>query len=208
MTTKSAKLSHHHLARLALLLLVVIPFIPEVIIFTVAALARLMGCVADQKEACLVGPLAVSDIIDWALLAGGVLIVSSTVWRTGFFLAISGWLVVCYVVLIQGWTRVASRLMLGLVVALFFAIMPLSGPMLAIQIVANENSCAPAHSGPCQIFGGKVEKAYAATVMTQSPRSDTSVELAAWIFVFYAILVIVLGVVSARRPVKAEQQGS
>jgi hypothetical protein len=39
-----------HLWRLGLLVLVVIPFLPEIVIYLAAALAEIMGCQPDQCE--------------------------------------------------------------------------------------------------------------------------------------------------------------
>src|ERR1700712_1362766 len=93
MTTKSAKHSHRYLARLALLLLVVIPLIPEIVITATAGLARLMGCVPDHKEPCRIGSVAVSDVINWGLYAGAATrVAASLASLAGFYLAITGWL--------------------------------------------------------------------------------------------------------------------
>jgi hypothetical protein len=206
MITKSFEHSHQYLARRALLLLVAIPLLPEIVIFAVAALAFLMGCRPDQKGACLIGSLAVSDVIDWALQAGGVSTVGSATERAYLYPAIGGWLVACYVVLIRGWKRLRSRLLLGSAVALFLALLPFWGPMLAIKMLANGPYCEPAGSRDCTLFGGKVDLAYAALSMADPPPYYKSVQLAAGIFVVYAILVIVQRVVSARRPVRSQRE--
>jgi len=205
---KSVRRSHHYLARLALPLLLAVALLPEIVIFAVAALASLMGCEPVQKEACLIGPLAVSDVIDWALLAGGVSILYSAAWRSGFYLAVAGGLVLCYIVLIQGWARITSRLLLGSAVALFFALLPLAGPGLAITTLAKQNICDPEGGHDCLIFGGKVDKAYAAVSMAQPPIFDTIVLLAFGSLGIYATLVILLAIVPAARPAKSKQQSS
>jgi hypothetical protein len=206
MITKSPEHSHHYLARRALLLLVAIPLLPEIVIIAVAALAFVMGCRPGQEGACLIGSRAVSDVINWALQAGGVPTVGSATARAYLYLAIGGWLVVCYVALIQGWKRLRSRLLLGSAVALFLALLPFWGPMLAIKMLANGPYCEPASSPVCKLFGGPVALAYAALSMAEPPPYYESFKLAAGIFAVYAILVIVRGVVSARRPVKSPRE--
>lgn len=198
--------SPRYLARLVLLLLLAIPLLPEIVIGIAAALAGLMGCRPDQKDACLIGSLAVNDAINWALQAGGVSIVASATERTYLYLAIGGWLVACYVVLIWGWKRVRSRLLLGSAVALYLALVPFWGPMLAIKMLADRPYCEPAGSGGCTLFGGKVNQAYAALSMADPPPYYESTKLAVGIFAVYAILVIVQRVVSARRPVKSRRE--
>jgi hypothetical protein len=204
MAIDSLERSHRYSARLVLLLLVAIPLLPEIVIWAVAALAGLVGCQPDQKDACLIGSLAVSNVIDRALWAGGVDIVKSAAWRAYFYLAIGGWLVVCYVVLIQGWGRVTSRLLLGSVVALFLALWPFWGPLLAIKMFANERFCKPESTG-CLLFGGKVDNAYAALEMINLPFKNGGALPAVGIFLVFAVLVIARGVVSARRAVKSER---
>jgi hypothetical protein len=210
MTTKSAKHSHRYLARFALLLLVVIPFVPEIVITTVVALARRKGCVPDQ--ACRIGSLAVNDIIDWGLRAGaGARVAASDASLPGFYLAIAGWLVMCYIVLNLGWARVASRLLLGLAVALVFALLPYFGPSLSIASLINEDTCPVNNKGIydpslCKIFGGKLsDPDIAARALLDLPHGGL---LAIGVFVIYAVVVVVTGAVSARRPVETEQQNA
>jgi hypothetical protein len=211
MITKSPKHSHRYLARLGLLLLVVIPFIPEIVIAVAGAFARLTGCLPDQKEACRIGSLAASDVINWGLQAGaGVRVAASIASLAGFYLAITGWLAICYVVLTLGWARLASRLVLGLVVALVFALLPYFAPWLSIANLVTKDSCDPNSGRACMIFGGGVKAAYAA-VRVVSPELLYGGLLAIGIFFIYAIYAVVaavIGAVLARRLVKAEQQNA
>jgi hypothetical protein len=55
----------------------------------VAVIARLTGCQPDQQEPCMIGSLAVSKVIDNALLAAGVSIRVSAHWRDGFYLILA-----------------------------------------------------------------------------------------------------------------------
>jgi hypothetical protein len=209
MTTTSAKHSHHHLARLALLLLVLIPFIPEIVITATGVVGRLWGCVPDHKEACRIGSVAVSDVINWGLYAGAATrVAASLASLAGFYLAITGWLVMCYVALTLGWARLASRLLLGLAVALAFALLPYFGPWLSIANLVTKESCDP--NSACKIFGGEIKQAYSA-VDVIAPELLYGGLLAIGIFVIYAIYAVVVavtGAVSARRLVRAEQQGT
>jgi hypothetical protein len=206
MDRKSHQHSHRRW-RLLLLLLVLIPFAPEIMIGGAAGLARLGGCEAGQKAICLVGPVAVSDIITAALQAGAGAVVaavrSSYLGLIAIYAAIAVWLVLCYVALWQGWRRKPARLLLGFVIALLFAVLPYFGPLLAIANLANEG-CRPNDGGvgSCLIFGGPIGSPGA------SPAHDAvslgwmapyGAMLALGIYILYAVIVIVRA--SPRRPV-------
>jgi hypothetical protein len=207
MTTKSVKHPHYHLARLALLLLVVIPFIPEIVVTATAALGRLKGCLPDQKDACQIGPVAVSDVINWALHAKASWMASETRLEN-FYLAIAGWMLACYVALTLGWTRVSSRLLLGFAVALVFALLPYFVPILTIADLLNEASCKPTGGGNCRIFGGMVSGIYAAIRMARWDTVFDGALVAFGMYFVYAVVVALAGVVAARRPAKPEQSYS
>jgi hypothetical protein len=177
-----------------------IPLLPEVVIWMVGAFAGLMGCQNDQNLACLTGSPAV--VINFALWAAGVEIVKSTTWRTYFYLATGGWLVICYLALMMGWARAISRILLGSVVALFFALQPFCAPLLAIKTFADDRLCKPESSG-CELFGGQVEKAYAALEMAKLPLNDWAPLMIAGIFFGFVVVVVASGPVSARRPGKS-----
>jgi hypothetical protein len=205
MANRSPERPHRHQARLLLLALVAIPLLPEMVIGIAAALAGLMGCRLDQTEPCLIGSLAVSDIISWALQAGAgfilVRIKSSAFWSTGFYLAVGMWLVVCYVVLIQGWSRVASRLLLGFALAFLFALLPYDGPRFAITNLAKKGFCEPTAGGTdvCEMFGRRVEGADAAVLMGEPILHFAGILLAIAIFAVFAIIVLVSAAAARRR---------
>jgi len=205
MANRSPERPHWHQARLLLLALVVIPLLPEIVIGMAAALAGLMGCRLDQTEPCLIGSLAVSDIISWALQAGaGFLVVrirSSAFWYTGFYLAVGIWLVTCYVVLIRGWSRVASRLLLGFALAFLFALLPYDGPRFAITNLAKKGFCEPNVGGTnvCKMFGGRVDGADAAVLMGEPILHFGGILLAIGIFAVFATLVVVSAAAARRR---------
>jgi hypothetical protein len=175
--------------RLALLLLVVIPFIPEILIFAVAAFARLKGY---QSNTCFVGSSALGRLIDSALGLGAGLIadhvLNSQKWFLIFYTVFTGWLVVCCLLVLKGWSRLSSRLALGFAVAVTFAVLPFFAPILAIVSIANKNSCDP-NIGPCTIFGEKVTHAYAAVALGEPILQHTGAKLAITIFAFFAIWV-------------------
>lgn len=208
MIAKSATRSHRVLARIALLLLVAIPFIPEIIITLVSALACLMGCRPDQAEVCRIGSLAVSDIINWAFQMGaGARVAASLASLPGFYLAIAWWLAMCHVAVTLGWARVASRLLLGLAVTVVFTVLPYFGPWLAIANYVRKDTCDPNSGKACMIFGGEVSDVYAAVRVT-APELLYGGLLAIGIFLIYAVVVSVKGAVSARRPAEVEQQNA
>src|ERR1051325_8069743 len=104
--------SRRYWYRLALLLLVIIPFIPELVIFGTIVIAKLMGCEPEQKNLCLIGSLPPSEIIRVSLHATATFIIDhagNLKWLVGMYLAIAAWLVACWVVLFQGWMRASSR---------------------------------------------------------------------------------------------------
>ena len=199
------KHSRRRSARWLLLPLVIVPLLPEIFIWAVAGVAVLAGCTPGQTPpACKVQSLAVHDVIGWGLSAAGIL---SSPWSIYFYLAIGGWLVICLVVLNQGWERVASRLVIGAAVTSLFALLPLLGPWYAIDTVA-DNACNP-QKASCSLFGGVVKKTSAAFEKWYFEIPDVEMLLTAGIvgiFVVFAILVAISGVVSARRAVNSRQE--
>jgi len=198
MATDTIERSHWHSARWLLLLLVAIPLLPEIFIWAAGALAGLMGCEPGQKPVCLIGSLAVSNVIEGGLSAAGVL---SPTWNHYFNLAVAGWLVVCLVVLLRGWRRMTSRLLLGLAVALFLAVLPNLGPLFAIRLVADASVCKPESTG-CLLFGGEVRNAYGALEKANLAVFNGDALPVVGIFLVFAAFVVVSGAVSTRRAVK------
>lgn len=195
--------SQRHFWRLAFLLLVVAPFLPEIVIYLTAALAKIMGCQLDQKNACLIGPIPVSDIIAFALQVGAGLIVAARnngiLWLVVFFIVSTAWLVVCFVALTFGWAHARSRLLLGFAVALVFAVLPFFGPLLAIGNLVYQN-CQPNEGGvgSCVMFGGYVgPPAHDAVKAGWLILAGAPIALGA--FVIYAIVTIIIHAFSAKR---------
>lgn len=201
MAIHSPKHSKRRSARWLLLLLVIVPLLPEIFIGAIAGLAILAGCTARQfPPACKLQSFAVNEVIGWGLSAAGIL---SSPWSIYFYLGLAAWLVFCLVVLNRGWERVVSRLMIGAAITSLFALLPLFGPWFAIDLVA-DNSCNP-QKASCVVFGGVVKNTYAALEKWYFNIPDVEVLLTAamvGIFVVFAIFVVIRGVISARRSVE------
>jgi hypothetical protein len=161
MVDRSDASTQPHFWRLSFLLLVVVPLLPEMLIFVVQAFAKIGGCQLEQKEACLIGGIPASEIIAFALRIGAGLIVyvmnHGVLWFVIFCAAAAMWIVLSFAALSLGWSRTRSRLVLGLMAALIFAVLPYFGPLLAIGNLLNENCQANEGGvGPCIIYGGHV----------------------------------------------------
>ncbi|UPK39610.1 hypothetical protein IVB18_21730 [Bradyrhizobium sp. 186] len=198
MADQSPEPSRRHWARAALLLLLVIPFLPELAICAVAALAYFTGCRVDQESPCIVSSLPASEVIDWALWLGGVDIVGSAARRSYFHLILGAWLFVCYVVLIFAWTRLQTRLVIGAAITLVLAVLPYWAPLWTVRMFADERLCKPQSTG-CPLFGKKVEKAFAALNMQDLPAHDSGPLLALGMFVAFAVFVAARAGFVARR---------
>lgn len=177
-------------------MLIIVPFLPEIAIYVAGGLAKLMGCRLDQKDTCLIGSVPVSDIIAGALRVGAGLLVSA--WTSGsayfivFCASIALWILICFFALTMGWSRTRSRLLLGLAVALVFAVLPYFGPLLAIGNFLNENCKANEGGvGPCTIFGGHVgPPAHDAVQAGWLILAGAPIALGA--FVVYAIIALII----------------
>jgi hypothetical protein len=66
------------------------------------------------------------------------------------------------------------------------------------MILAEQKVCDTAGGDDCLMFGGTIDRAYAAVRMGQPPFFETVALLAFGMFVLYAIVVIVLGIVRQR----------
>lgn len=206
MKNLSTASSHRRFWRSAFLLLVALPFLPELLIGVTAVLAKMMGCQPDQDKECLIGLLSASDVIAFALRVGAGLIVAATsngvFWFVAFCIVVTTWLILCYIALTLGWARTPIRLVLGVAVALVFAVMPYFGPMLAIANLVNDK-CQPNEGaiGACLMFGGYVGAAHQAVQVGWLILAGAPIALAA--FVIYAIFAIVVRVGSAKRVVRS-----
>jgi hypothetical protein len=166
--------------RIALVVLVVLPLLPEIVVLGASAIADLSGCRVDAPpstaidtagglnggsevpldpwiiikgftgKACAIGP-PVGSIIRFALNAGFFVGAS---FGSGFVVI---WLVLCYFSITRAWTGFSSRLTLALLVCLIFAVVPYFGPMMSVGHLENPR-CQPneAGVGPCVVYGGEV----------------------------------------------------
>lgn len=163
MARKSFYYSRRNFYRFALLLLIIIPFVPEIIILATKAIALLVGCEPNQKDLCRIGWVAASDVIGWVLHAKAGFIIAhagNLYWLIGFYATVAVWIVACYAVLIFGWTWMWSRLLLGFAVAVIFTVLPYFGLILALGNLVNENCKSNAGGvGACMILGGQVGSA-------------------------------------------------
>ncbi|KJC47721.1 hypothetical protein UB31_18370 [Bradyrhizobium sp. LTSP849] len=161
MSIEPATEARRHWWRLALLLLVVLPFLPELAISVVGGLAKIGGCVVDQKEVCLIVGVNVSDVVS-GLVTAAVVIGSAFAW-----LGLAAvWLVLCYLAIVRGWAGLAARLLLALLVTVVFALLPYLAPGFAIAPFVNAN-CQPNEGGvgSCLIFGGNVSSAHHTVIL-------------------------------------------
>jgi hypothetical protein len=148
--------SRHRFWKGALFALVLFPFIPEVLILAASAYAGAVGCQVDSKMACAVGPPSASEIIRAALQAAYFI---GSKFADDY--VVVAWLVLCFLLIILGWTRLSSRLLLALGVSLIFGFLPYFGPILSIGHLANPN-CHPNEGGippDCNIYGGEIGNA-------------------------------------------------
>jgi hypothetical protein len=147
--------------RLTVLLLVVFPFLPEILVSVVAAVAITKGCPIDAKTACVLLGVPVSRVISY-LLTAGLFVAGGFV---GLGLA-APWLVMCYFYITRGWAGLVARLALALSVTLIFALLPYLAPALAIAPLINAH-CQPNEGGVgrCLMFGGDVSGAHETIVL-------------------------------------------
>jgi len=197
--------NRRHFWRLSFLLLIIVPFLPEITIYGIDVLAKLNGCHLDQENACLIGSIPVSRIIAVALRIGAGSLVAAwnhgLAWFIVFCAVITLWIIFCFVALTLGWSRTRSRLLLGFAAALIFAFLPYFGPLLAIGNLLSQNCQANEGAvGPCIIFGGHVG----------SPAHDAvqagwlilaGAPIALGVFVVYAVIALLIHAFSRKHPV-------
>ena len=138
-----------HWWRFALLLLVVLPFVPELVIYAVAALAKAGGCLVDENWVCTIVDVRVSGII--ATMSRIGILVARYMGEYGLAVV---WLGACYLTMTRGWRSLVSRLLLAFAVTLIFALLPYVGPQQAI-VDLHAGNCALNESGVgrCMTFG-------------------------------------------------------
>jgi hypothetical protein len=192
MNAEPAK-SSHGLWPLALILLFVLPFLPEITIYVATLLAEIEGCKVDGRMVCLIGQVPASDIIGAALDAG-MLVAASFV--TGIAAV---WLALCYLVVTRGWAHFVSRLLLAFVITVVFAFLPYLAPMLAITHLVNPN-CRPNEGGVggCIMFGGAVGDTVHDAV-TAPWLIVAGAPIACGAFVIYVVVITFISTIATRR---------
>jgi hypothetical protein len=168
-----------------LLMLVVLPLLPEIVVLSVSAIANLSGCRVDEPpldamidsqvppdpsavarrfvppSGPVVGPprriCAIGPLPSVSSIIGSAL-------EAGFLIGVtfgSGvvvvWLALCYVSITLGWVGLLSRLTLAFFVSLLFAVVPYFGPMMSIGYLEKPH-CQPDEGGasPCMMYGGDI----------------------------------------------------
>jgi hypothetical protein len=195
MNAKITKGLHRHRWQVALLPLIILPFVPELVVYAVAAVANAEGCPIDDGPACFIAGAKVSDII-------GVFLRSSVVVAAAFAYGVAAvWLLLCYWVIGRGWTGFVSRLLLASLVSLIFGWLPYWAPGHVMEFLVNAH-CQPDASGSenaCQVYGGSVGIAADEIVIVPVLRWPGSAFVLG-VFVIYAIRTAVRVVAGRRVP--------
>lgn len=185
MAPKSKTSSFRVFWRIVLVVLVVLPLLPEIVVLSVSWLADFSGCRVDASpfDATIDSqvppdPSAVArgyvptqgssfNPRDTVCAIGPLPPVSSVIghaMKTGFLFGVifgSGgvvvWLALCYVSITRGWTGLLSRLTLAFIVSMIFSFIPYFGPMISVAHLVNSR-CQPNESGvgPCFMYGGDI----------------------------------------------------
>lgn len=202
MDTRSNNGRRRSLWRGGLLLLVLLPLLPEILILAVSVYAAAVGCQADAGFACAVGPPSASGVIRAALkvaYAVGTKFADDNI--------VIAWLVCCFLLIILGWSKLASRLLLAFGVTLIFAVLPYFGPILAIGPLVNPK-CRPNEGGvppECTIYGGDVGSA-AHNAVRLGWKFFYGAPVAFVAFVLFVILVLGAHLISRRRAAARAQR--
>jgi hypothetical protein len=174
------------------------------VILAVSVYAAAVGCDADAGLACAVGPPSASGVIRSALKAAytvGTKFADDNI--------VVAWLVCCFLLIILGWHKLASRLLLALGVTLIFAFLPYFGPILAIGPLVNPK-CQPNEGGvppECKIYGGDVGNA-AHDAVRLGWKFFYGAPVALVAFVIFALLVLGARLVSRRRAASRKRDSS
>jgi hypothetical protein len=139
------------LCKVALASLVLLPFLPTISVYAVAALAKIKGCNVGDEEVCIAKAISVSRALvemDAQKAGLGLLIV--------LFIALI-WLALCYLSVRLGWKRTVSRMLVGLFVTVIFAGFPYFAALPAAGSFV-EPQCRPDGGGfgICGHFEGAI----------------------------------------------------
>jgi hypothetical protein len=116
--------------RKTLVVLLIVPFLPEIIASATILFAKAKGCTLVQT--CTLTPnTSPADVIGQALQTG-----SDRNVLFGVGLA-AIWLAICYFVVLRGWHKAPVRLRLGILICVIFAILPYLWPGIVLGAVTN-----------------------------------------------------------------------
>ncbi|MGJ4913154.1 hypothetical protein ACQR10_07010 [Bradyrhizobium sp. HKCCYLRH2060] len=200
--------------RILLLPLLIMPFVPEIVVYAATVLGRSVGCRLDDSNeaACQVAGWQISSILDAALQAG---LLVSVAFGIGFAAV---WLAVCYYVVNRGWSQMASRVILISLLTMMFAGLPYLAPNLALAYVANQR--CEANGGSCYVFGGKVTNTARDVVvvsdqpfiasLVKSPPGPIGIgaPIAGGMFVIYVVGMLASRIVLHRRKAATDGTGA
>jgi len=150
---------HRVFWRSALLVLVVLPFLPEIVIHGTTLLAKVVGCSADEPTACPIGVGSASGVIRAALNAGIDV-------GTRFAVGVAAvWLALCYLAIIKGWTRLSSQLWLGFGLSVIFGVLLYFAPQWSLEPLRGPH-CNPDEGGigKCDVYGGDISQTAGAAI--------------------------------------------
>ncbi len=174
------------------IVLFVAPFIPELLIRLIAALAQAKGCSAADTSPCALGPLDAGFLIAVMLTLG--------VWRAlGFaFGGVLVWLFACLVAMSHMWRGLFLRLFGAFILTSVASLLPYLAPMMAMDDLRHAG-CQPNEGGVgiCMLFGTSLGDAPHLAV-TAGWLVLIGLPAAGLAFLVYAVIAIVLAI-RARR---------
>jgi hypothetical protein len=161
MTTTSADRSQQRW-RSILLILVLLPFVPELAIRTIAVGAALGGCAPADASACMIGPLSFGSLLRAAITAA-----AAAAMALGFG-GVVVWLTLAFVAVQRSFATAPVRLVLGFALTVTFALGPYLAPGLAVADLLH-GDCRPQEAGvgACRLFGEAMGKAANDTQVVQ-----------------------------------------
>lgn len=148
--------------RSILLLLVVLPFLPELAIRMIAGMAAVGGCVPGDAAPCVIATVSLGDLLRRAIEASVAIAMA-----LGFG-GIVVWLTLVFVAIQRGFATLPVRLVLAFMLTVVFALWPYLAPGLAIADLVHAD-CRPheAGVGACRLYGTAMGRAANETQVVQ-----------------------------------------
>jgi hypothetical protein len=148
--------------QLVLILLVALPFLPELAIRVLAGAAHLSGCAAADPTPCTIGPLSLGAALRGAIQ--GAVAIAAVLGFGGVIV----WLWLAFVAVHRGFPAMAHRLVIAFLVTVALAYLPYLAPGLAVADLMHAD-CQPhdAGVGACRIFGTAMGRAPNETQVVQ-----------------------------------------